>query len=173
MYVLKPNRKGRGFRLMHKRHQIFQTTNSDDVTEPSSLIIDSDAIEMRHYEEASEIFKNGNKIGVVSSKNETDYIITLYRLDGAKDFFKLSSVVFSHHTLTSVDEDPLLKFNQMASRLFFFNDFKVEVLSDLYPAELLEELMFYAGEVIYKRVWDYKGSETSNQTFEKYRKHRY
>lgn len=172
MYVLKPNRKARGFRLMHKRQQIFQTINSDDVTQPSSVLIDSDTIEMRHHEETSEIFKNGNKIGIVSSKNETDYIITLYRLDGSKDFFKLSTVVFSHYTLSSVDEDPLLKFNQMASRLFFFNDFKVEVLSDLYPPELLEELMFYAGEIIYKRVWDDKDSETSTQAFEHYRKHR-
>lgn len=173
MYVLKPNRKGRGFRLYYKRHLVFQTTNSHDVTQPSSVRIDSEEIEIEHNEQTSEIFKNGQKIGIVTYKTDADFVITLYRLDGAKDFFKLQSTALSHYTLSALDEKPLLKFNHMLSRLFFFNEFKVEILSDLYPSEILEELMFYAGEIIYKRVWDHKDSEFTNETFEEYRKHYY
>ena len=89
-----------------------------------------------------------------------------------KIFFKLKSIALSHYTLSTVDEKPLLKFNHMLSRLFFFNEFKVDILSDLFPPEILEELMFYAGEIIYKRVWDDKDGEIRNENFEEYRKHR-
>ena len=87
MYVLKPNRKGRGFRLYYKRDLVFQTTKSHDVTHPSSVKIDAEEIAIQHNDQTSEIFKNGQKIGIVTYKTDTDFIITLYRLDGAKDFF--------------------------------------------------------------------------------------
>ena len=57
----------------------------------------------------------------------------------------------------------------MLSRVFFFNEFKVEVLSDLYPNEILEELMFYAGEVLYKRVEDDKNTKVDDKIWQKYR----
>ena len=97
-------------------------------------------------------------------------MITLYRLDGAKDFFKLNAVVLSHYTLSTVNEKSLLKFQHMLSRVFFFNEFKVEVLSDLYPNKILEELMFYVGEVLYKRVEDDKNTKVDDKVWQKYRR---
>ena len=169
MYVLKPNKKGRGFRLLHKKQQVFETTHLYNAPPVSSVTIETDEIEIRHFKETSEIFKNGKKIGAITYKKKNDILITLYRLDGGKDFFKLNAVVLSHYTLSTVNEKSLLKFQHMLSRVFFFNEFKVEVLSDLYPNEILEELMFYAGEVLYKRVEDDKNTKVDDKIWQKYR----
>jgi len=37
--------------------------------------------------------------------------------------------------------------------MFFFNEFKVKLLSDVYSNEILEELIYYVGEAIYLKTW--------------------
>lgn len=75
----------------------------------------------------------------------------------------------SHYTLYSVNGDELLLLDQSWSKMFFFHEFKVKALSDFYPDETLEELIYYVGEVIYLKTW---GNDTEEiwDSFEEYRK---
>ena len=153
MYVLKTNFRGRGFRLIKNRQQIFKTTIYDGDLYSSSVVIHGDNYEIKQNQDKLNIYKNDAKIGLLDLFRKPYSIITLQRTDGTKDFFKLESTNMSHYTLYSAEEDALVIFNQAWSKMFFFNEFKVKLLSDAYSDEILEELIYYAGEAIYLKTW--------------------
>ena len=169
MYVLKTNFRGRGFRLIKNRQQIFKTTIYNGDLYRSSVVIHGDNYEIKRNQDQLNIYKNDAKIGFLDLFRKPYSIITLQRTDGTKDFFKLESTHMSHYTLYSVNGDELLLLDQSWSKMFFFHEFKVKALSDFYPDETLEELIYYVGEVIYLKTW---GNDTEEiwDSFEEYRK---
>lgn len=98
------------------------------------------------------ILKYGNSIGRLDFSYYRYAMITLYRTEGGEDIFKLEESGYSQvHTLSGTN-GPICSFKTSLNPLRFDDKYDVDILSTEFPKDVLEELMFYAGEILYRMV---------------------
>lgn len=155
MYVLRGHIGRRGFFLEKAEQCIFETHHSYGIMPNSFVTLGADNINIRIRNLVGDkwnIFKNGYKIGNLDFSHYLYSTITLDRKDGSTDLFKLEEEGYSQAYVLSKSNMPIIKFVTSLNPLLIDDKFTLEVLSYAYPSEVIEELIYYAGEILYRKV---------------------
>ena len=155
MYTLYGLIGRRGFKLEKDGLTLFQTahkfgmfptsfTTIADVNfkiSPANLLGDKWAIT-----------KDNEIIGELSFSNYRYSLITLSCTDGSVDKFRLDEEGYSNiYTLTGQD-GPMMKFKASLNPLRVDDKYNVELVSSAYTGDILYELIFYAGEILFRKI---------------------
>jgi len=79
-------------------------------------------------------------------------VITLMRNDGGVDNFKLEEEGYSQIFVLSNDGLPLLRFRGSLNPLLIDKRYEIEVIETSFPDTVIEELILYAGEILYRKI---------------------
>ena len=154
-YILIGNIGRRGFSLEESGRRIFQTKHPFGILPNSSVKFGNDDIRIKLQNFLgikSTIYKNGHQIGNIDFTTYLYSTITLETKSGSKDIFKVEEEGFSQTYILSQSGRPILKLSASLNPLDLVDIFKIEILSDVYPHEVIEELALYAGEVLFRLV---------------------
>lgn len=161
MYELAGKIATRGFYLERAGKRVFATSHKFGILQNSTAIIGNDKITVKARNLLGEKFtiqKNGFKIGHIDLTSYLYSKISLNRTDGTVDVFKLEERGFSQiHVLSHLGEE-VIKFTVSLNPLRLVEFYKVEVLSDKFAPSAVEELMYYAGEILFRQVGSSAGA---------------
>jgi len=141
--------------LLKNGHCAFETQHKLGILPQSSVNLHGDIIEIKLKNlvgDRCHIFKNGVNIGVLDFYHYLYALISLQRNDGATDLFKLEEDAYSQIFILSINERELLKFKLNLNPFLIDKRFEIERLENAYPVNVIEELIFYAGEILYRKM---------------------
>ncbi len=145
----------RGFYLLKNGHCVFETKHKLGLLPQSSVNLHGEDIEIKlknFVGDRCNIFKNGVIIGVLDFYHYLYSVISLLRTDGSTDIFKLEEEGYSQTFLLSNDNQSILKFKTSLNPFLIDDRFEIERLEHTYPIRMIEELIFYAGEILYRKI---------------------
>lgn len=96
------------------------------------------------------IFKNGQNIGRLAFSSYRYSLITLNRFDGNVDNFRLDEEGYARVYRLTGHSGTLMRFIASLNPLRVDDKYDVELHSNIYSDEILHELIFYAGEILYR-----------------------
>ncbi len=98
------------------------------------------------------IRKNGDVIGQLDFSHYQYSVIALNRLDGGVDKFRLDEDGYSQVFILTGKSGALMRFKRSINPLRIDDKYDVELLLDIYPETVLIELIFYAGEILFRKT---------------------
>ncbi len=155
MYILKGHFGRRGFYLLRNSNCVFETQHKFGIFPNSLVELNGDKIEIKiknFVGDKSQIYKNGGKIGTLNFYHYRYSIISLKRNDGDIDHFKLEEDGYSQTYVLSQNDLTILKFKASINPLHFDKKFEIEELENKFSRSAIEELIFYVGEILYRKV---------------------
>ena len=154
MYILLGKILGRGFSLEKSNRKIFRTTHKLGFLPSSYVSIDGDRISLKPKNmivSKLSIFKNGYEMGEIDLHAHFHATISLKTKEGEVDRFKFEDIPFAQTFILSNSKAQILKFSSSLNPLLLREKFTIEVLSDIFPREAIEELIFYSGEILFRK----------------------
>lgn len=155
LYVLERHFGRRGFCLLRNLSCVFETKHWLGLFPNSSVALNGDTIDikiMNFVGDKCQIYKNGDKIGTLNFYHYLYAVISLNRNDGGHDHFKLEQEGYSNIHALSQNGEELLKFKANLNPLRIGKRFEVEQLKNDFPQSAIEELIFYVGEILYRKA---------------------
>lgn len=155
MYILRGHWGRRGFSLSKDGQTVFKTRHRFGLFPSSFVTFHGFVIDIKPENTLGDkwtVFKDGNNIGRLDFSHYRYAVIALSRTDGGEDVFKLEESGYSQvHTLSDAS-GLICKFTTSLNPLRFDDKYDVDIISTKFPNDVLEELLLYAGEVLYRMV---------------------
>lgn len=98
------------------------------------------------------IIKDGEVIGQLDFSYYRYALIKLGRVDGGVDKFRLDEERYSRKFTLTGKEGVVMHFKMSLNPVRFDDKYDVEIVSDIHDAPILIELMFHAGELLFRRT---------------------
>lgn len=153
MYTLRGHLVQRGFFLDCAGRTVFETSHRFGISKTSSAQIGDDRIVVKVQNLAGNkcaIFKNGEDIGRLDFSHYLKSLITLKQPQGARDQFTLKLDGGGRIYSLSQGRLTLIKFTADLNSWMLSDEYAVECLSEAYPKPVLEALLLYAGEILFR-----------------------
>lgn len=155
MYVLKGNVWVRGFSLEKDKALRFRTRHRLGFMNGSMVTIGDANLSVKQQGFVGfkwNIYKNGGFMGHLDISNYMHAIIALKRNDGTVDVFKLIRQGFAQEYILSKSDVEIMRFDVSLNPLNLEDQYRVSVFSNIFTQGALEELIFYAGEILFRTM---------------------
>lgn len=155
MYVLKGNILVRGFSLVKDNSVCFRTRHRFGAMPGSTVTIRGDRLSVKRNNllgDKWDVFKGDAHVGRLDFSNYLYSSIALNRHDGIVDVFKLEQQGYAELYILSKSGTPIMSFDLSLNPFYLEDRYKVSIVSDAFPDDVLEELMFYVGEMLFRKV---------------------
>lgn len=155
MYVLSGKIGRLGFVLTRGQQQLFSTQHKWGLLRTSYCQLADDKVTIRPTNlvgDKFKIIKNGAAIGRLSFAYYQFSTIILFRNDGGQDNFRLDEDSYSFSYILSQSGRGIMCLTGSLNPLRIDDKFTIEILSNHYPRSVLEELMLYAGEILFRSI---------------------
>lgn len=153
-YLLQGNPLTRGFSLLHNNALQFKTHHFLGWFPKSVTPLDGEKIEINPKNiigDTLDIKKSGVICGEIDFSKAAYAQISLNRLDGETDVFRLDAIGFQQeYVLHSQGQSPILKIKYSLNPIKLDNKYWVEELDPSIPKPALRELMLYCGEILFR-----------------------
>jgi hypothetical protein len=155
MYLLDGNLLGRGFSLSKAKQIRFRTKHKFGVMPASTVLIHGAHRSVKPHNllgDKWDIFDGDDRLGQLDMSNYLYHSISLKRIDGRNDVFKLEQQGYAAHYILSKSDAQIMSFDLSLNPFHLQDRYKINVFPNTFSASALEELMFYVGEILYRKV---------------------
>lgn len=162
MYIIRGHIGRRGFSLQKDGRHIFATKHSFGFLRTSKISIGAAKIAIKSQNligSKFQIFKDGHEIGSLDFTSYLYSVLSLQKKDGSVDIFKFEEDGFSQIFTLSQAGQKILKITTSLNPINLSEKYTVEVVSDRFSAEAIEELIFYCGEILFRNLSSNAGTQ--------------
>ena len=99
-----------------------------------------------------DVFKGAEHTGRLDCSDFRHFSIILKRNDGGTDVFKLEQQGYAELYILSKSSIKVMSFDLSLNPLHLTDRYKITLFPNTFSDPALEELMFYGGEILYRKI---------------------
>jgi len=151
----------RGFYLSRGNNRVFETAHKWGMLPSSYTRIADQEFQIKPTNfvgDKFQVIKNGVRIGRLDFSNYRYSKIVLSRIDEMEDVFRLDEIGYSQTFILHKNKIPHARFTMSLNPARIDKKYTIDILSEEFSDDILHELLFYTGEILYRMIKPDQGS---------------